>query len=342
MSSVKYSIANPMYDLTFHALFGPEGEVVNEIGGKERLISFLNSIYTQETISFVDYIEIETNSQDNKLIQFDIMCKCYNSTGNNLYDVTIQRRIDKESFDDSYLSSAQLLRYKAKQNIGIYEIPQIRVLSILPFLLDSSQPGILEGQIVYSTTKKLVNNDILWTQIQLPKLLEEGTNNQWLQLLAKGIDLNQPFLQIENTNSDSDAFDSGISILNSYTMGKKRKKVSEEAHEIFTKQMVAAYHRKQIIDELDIRSQNQRNDALISVILHFKLNQGYSSEGISNLFNIPLNYVNFVFDIAELSQNYLNYCTEKGCDPQYSEFFEEICKQFEISDKVSPENEQVF
>ena len=334
MSSANFLIANPIYDLTFNALFGPNSEVVDGIGGKERLVSFLNQIYPQNKITYVEYIEIQEKSPYYESFQFDIMCKCYDSLGFNPYDVSIQRRTNKDSFDDSYLSSAQFLRYKAKYIPGMYEMPQIRILSILNFLLDSSQPAIFCTQIVSSTTTKSVNNDILWTHIQLPKLVEEGTNNQWLQLLIKGLDF-QPFFKFENSNPCSDSFKSGISLLNSYTSGPKGEQVTEEAHQIFTQQVLIATLQKQYKDEIEIKIQNKENRMFINSIIHFIIDKKFSSEKISNILDVPIEFVNFIFDIYELSKNYFNYCTEKGCDPNYSDFFGEVLKQFEISDTLS-------
>ena len=224
--------------------------------------------------------------------------------------------------------AAQLLHNNAKNVERFYEFPQIRVLGILNFVLDSSQPGIYNVQMFDSSSTKLLNQDILWTYIQLPKLIEEGTNNnnKWLQLLSTGVN-KDIFVHFENTQSFNDNFNSGISLLNSYIHTIKHEKMLEESKAFFEEQVVQAL-KKELIEKMEINCQVERNKMYVNGVLNLKQKEGFSNEKISEILNISLDFVNFVMVIVDLSHKYLDFCAENDDQPQYQEFLEEARKLY--------------
>ena len=157
----------------------------------------------------------------------EIACKCYDSNGQYIYDVEIQKQLYPNYPDRTVLNAAQLLSQEASTIQKYPKLPKIRVISVLNQNYDDSLPGIFDAQIIIPKPENILPNIISWTYLQLPKLKEEGTKLQWLQILAAGIQNSElvPF----NTPIEGIVYKSGLTLLQSYTQPAKLKLLADEA-----------------------------------------------------------------------------------------------------------------
>ena len=335
--STEYLIANPTYDLTFKDLFGPNGMVIDGIGGKERMISFLNDIYTDEHIFDIEYMDITSETPLTKKIIFDILCKCYNFEGVNIYDVEIQRKRYPDFVNRTVLYGARLLSDNSEAGESYSDLPQVRILSLLNYVFDSSKPGIFQGQIIDPKSGEQLSKLISWTYIQLPILFKEGTDNKWLQILSAG-SVKGEFVQINPTEFNDNVYKSGISLLNSYTTPLKSQQLKSESRAISDDKRRESSIRREALEEgrEEGREEGEQigiNRNRANLILNLKVKNTYSNEQISELLDIHIDLVNLVIAIADLSQSYLDYCNENYLEPDYGTFLEEARKQFNIPDE---------
>ena len=103
------------------------------------------------------------------------MCNCFDNKGNIIFCFAIQIYKLPTFIPTIFLHSAQLLTEAIKQTD---EIPKVRILLILSHDCDSS--------LLESVTETLSSDFLTVTFKQLPKILQEGTNQKWLQILSTG------------------------------------------------------------------------------------------------------------------------------------------------------------
>ena len=56
-SSSDNLIGNPTYDITFKDPFGPNGTIIDNQSGQDRLLSFIQDLYSSDDIKFIQYME---------------------------------------------------------------------------------------------------------------------------------------------------------------------------------------------------------------------------------------------------------------------------------------------
>lgn len=310
-------IANPIYDLTFKDLFGPQGEVVNQLGPKERLISFLNSIYPEDKISDIQYIN--TINEQN----IDIACKCFDSNDKYICDIMIKRSKHKDLYDRTIMNASQLFIGHTKQGVPYNEQLRSRVLSILNFIVDENRPEIFNTYMTIEQTNQITSDIISCTYIQLPIIQKKGTDNQWLQILSTGIN-GDLFNQLNvDENSLDPACLSGIQLLQSYFSENKKEQLQfaqlSDFHEQAQEASNMSYAKQEGVDEYREQTKMILNKNIILQILNANLN-GKNPDEIAEFLLIPKQLVTMVIDVSKLAHNYIQYCNENDHVPDYETF----------------------
>lgn len=324
-----FMIANPTFDLTFKDLFGSNGSLVNDLGPKDRLISFLNSIYPDDHITYIEYINTINEQISRKKNIFDVACKCFDSKQKNVYDIEIQTQKYKAFYDRSIVYTNQLFCNNTIEGASYSNQPHARVLSILNFVIDEEQPAIFNAHMSIDNTGEKISDLISLTYIQLPILLETGTDNQWLKILSSGAN-NSEFndVEIDGANLD-DAIKSGLTLLRSYTQDGKKEKIIMAKQAYFNDLALEASEKEANLENTFLIL-NQNNTKIILNAYR----KGHNADQIADFMLIPVELVSLVIDIADLAECYLNYCSKNLKDPDYETFSKEAQNRFQ---NVTPE-----
>lgn len=324
---IQIVIANPTYDLTFKDLFGPQGEVVNQLGPKERLISFLNSIYPEDKISDIQYINTINEQNMREKTIFDIACRCFDSNEKYICDIEIQRSKNKDFYDRTVLYASQSFIGDTKQCVPYNEQPRSRVLSILNFIIDENRPEIFNAYMTIEQTNQIISDIISCTCIQLPIIQKKGTANQWLQILSTGTN-DDLFNQLNvDENSLDPACLSGLQLLKSYSSDNKKEQLKYAQLSYFHEQAQEAsnmsYAKQEGVDEYREQAKMILNKNNVLLILNAYSN-GKNPDEIAEFLLIPKQIVTMVLYVSKLAHNYIQLCNEnEDVDPDYETFSKE-------------------
>ena len=319
------TIANPFFDVTFKDLFGPQGSVVNGISSEERLLSLINEIIDDQQFTNIEFF-------DNPRNIFIITCKCWSDHSPYIYCIGFQKHLLPQNKDQFIVDGTHLVKDVADT---VSYFTHFRIISILNYVLDDTQPGIFPCKICDSTGD-ILSDFLQWKFIQLPILFEQGTNMQWLKLLSLGT-MNQNYIDVQSNDFDNSICQNALELLSSYTEGEKSEKIEIESKIISDIQD----KERSKINPLDNENQSSAiNQELTNNILDLKIKHQYSNDDISNLLGVALEFVNLVVSIAELSQSFLDYCRDNDLEPDFDVFLEEARKKYDIPDEYIKSIEQ--
>ena len=310
-------IANPTYDLTFKALFSHDGPVAERCGPRERLLSFIQELFPKDQITYIDYIET-INSNKFKTIIFDVACKCFDTNGNFVYDVEIQRSLTSDFPGRILFYAATLLYTETKK---IYEVkgksikddsykllPKVRVISILTKNINEKEQAIFNVNFMSENTHTIMSDQITLTYIQLPKIFKEGTNSSWLQILSSGV-INSSKISINKTQFTKTAYISALDLLEKYTKDKEYeallKAISEEIQESISENSIVEKVRSDTEEKYFIAYQIEKNHTELYNIVSCIRDDHHSIEATARRLFLPVAYVDF---IASISCFYFDYC----------------------------------
>ena len=315
-------ISNPTYDPNFKNLFGPNGLKIDEDGPRERLLSLLKQIYPNEIIDFVEYLETYNELANSKKNIFDISCKCkcYNDTGECIFDIEIQRILDDSYVKRTLMYATRLFHTNTIKEDSFTKFPQIRVLSFLCENLDDKKPSIIHHKIMIPNSKKVLSEAFLWTFVQLPKLLKEGTNQKWLQILSAGVPAKRQ-IQIDASEFTDGVYQSGLKLLEA---SRSRKQYQRLSNSSFDRMMVKAsmdalnYYGQQ---DSYIESVNFTNHNLIQNVLN--LAGRFPLKDIPTILSVDIEVVNFIVLTSLFWEQYLqkNYPTDDNLEEEIQNFF---------------------
>ena len=318
-------IGNPIYGPTFNAIFSVNSPTINQISGKDRLLSFLQEMFPDDEISLIEYIDTTNQNIRDKFI-FYVACKCFDQNGNIMYDVEIQRIFSstysgKTLYASLLLSNEkELIEYQPKQGEGkdkdhsVKTLPKIRILSILNKNLDGDKPAIFHTHLKTPTTQTVLIDDIALTYIQLPKILHEGTKSSWLKILSSGVNPNY-LVACDKSEINGEEELSAFEILQTFTIEKNYKQLEQA----FTDELLVALQQKaifemakitydetvkEIVEETFAKDQIDRNKDRVVSIIHML--PKYPIEEISINSQCPIEFVNFVASVASFWYEYCN------------------------------------
>ena len=325
MDSSTNLIGNPIYNLTFQDLFGPNGTVVKNQSGKERLLSFIQDLFPSDDIKFIQYLEIVSNSEIIKNT-FDIVCSCYDYKGDFIYYVAIHMQKYPFFVESTVQRAAQLLSNEIAINHNHGDLSKIRGVSILTENYGDSLPGIFNDQITIPESGNVLSQHISWMYIQLPKIQKEGINLQWLQILSAGIEKTDliPF----DTPIKGDVYESGLTVLKTYIQPKKLKQLSAEVMS-FADSTRFIYR---IVNDAMIEGRLvSKNRGIIDIVCNFVKKKKFTRQQIAEILEIDIDLINFIISIAQVYHDYLVYCEQNNeDDPNYVLLLEKISKQFKL------------
>ena len=222
-------IGNPTLEITFKDLFGPNGSKIGPFSPKERLLSFLQEIFPEDHVSKIEYLQ-STKAPNTPLTFFDIpiqsKCKCFNKKGDCIFDVEISRDPIFSFVQRTISYASYLLDSKFKQSASYSQIPQIRVLSLLYYIADVDEPSIYQGKIIDPESGEILDESLSWTFVQLPKILEEGTNKKWLQILSAGATPKE-LVSIDASKFNEGVHQSALTLLESYSSKENYPKLKD-------------------------------------------------------------------------------------------------------------------
>lgn len=187
-------IVDPSYDQIFKKLF-EEGNPFNGIEGKQRLISFLNSIIFPDIKNDPQIYEIERLSNENTimnsnalgLLRYDILCKAKCKTKyaqKNEKSINIEMQLSC----DSNLRK-RLINYAST----VYRLYNLETI-VLCLVNSKSDKDIFATSLTtlitsYQTKKKVENlNDFKIIVLNLPELIEQMNNKKEILIENKKIE----------------------------------------------------------------------------------------------------------------------------------------------------------
>lgn len=187
-------IVDPSYDQIFKKLF-EEGNPFYEIEGKQRLISFLNSIIFPDIKNDPQIYEIERLSNENTimnsnalgLLRYDILCKAKCKTKyaqKNEKSINIEMQLSC----DSNLRQ-RLINYAST----VYRLYNLETI-VLCLVNSKSDKDIFATSLItlitsYQTKKKVENlNDFKIIVLNLPELIEQMNNKKEILIENKKIE----------------------------------------------------------------------------------------------------------------------------------------------------------
>ena len=330
-------IANPTYDRCFKDLFGERGTEVEGISAKARLISFLNSLYPEDDIQDLEYLNPTSEGDTERTFMFDILCRCYDGEKNILYDVEIQRRHHPGFEDRLIMYGARVLSDRVIR--GNYtRQPKVRVIALMNFILDDSKPSVFHASVRCDEDGTLMSNILSWLYVQLPKLSEEDWgNNQWLRLLSTGGTGVDGTSNINETDYTQDEVKSSVVLLNSIAKDElqRLRSIADTIADTISinaaiQEAILEDGRQQGLEQgLELGSLRTKIDLIFK-----KLEKKQSTEQIAEALEIDIAFVETVICIADLSRDYLRYCEEKGEGADLSVFEAEAEKRFGSSKEM--------
>ena len=329
-SNTIIKIANPNYWNTFKDLFGANGSEFGRFRGKERLLSFLQELFPNDNIQYVEYINrlsevpgIETTTFD---VTFnpcdgDILCKCFDENATFIFDVGVQKRSDAHHCKRAVSHAGNLLIFHIEDDTSSIQRPKVRIVSLNLKNLDKSKPSIFDAKITEPTTKEVLTS-IIWTYIQLPKLRNEGTNNKWLQILSVGA-INKRFVEIDSSKFSGNQYKSALSLLESYRDPEKQKILKAEDFAYFKWKSILYDFYCQGKEKGAFESQLNINRNMINSIVNCMKN-GRKPKEISKRLKISDDVVNFVISIIQ----FWDYFSQLENSEINDEIFEEEIRKF--------------
>ena len=298
-------IGNPMLDITFNDLFGPNGSIIDNYGPKERLLSFLQEIYPDDNINFVEFLEIPIYS-------FPVVCKYFVGQIKEPYYLAIQIYKLPYFMEEFLLKAANYLLRRPGNNLQSNELPNTRILSILLYEIDST--------IFQYLSQAFSPNYIQLKFIQLPKIIEEGTNKKWLQILSAGA-TPKDLVLIDASKFNEEVYQSALKILESYSSDENYPKLQDclIATSKFEAELNALYDegRNQVLNEMKIKM----NHNLIRNVLN--LAGRFPIEKISEMLTVDITVVNFIVLTHLFWDQYLKkqHPTDQNLEEEIEKFF---------------------
>ena len=206
-------IGNPTLGVTFNDLFGPNGSVIDNFGPKERYVSFLQEIYPEDKITYIEYIDLQLDDHF-------LVCKCFDDKGHFISYVILYRNKLKFFNGRSLLNTADFIINQYEKDKTCNETPKVYILSIIFRDVDLSYVPIYQDSY----------DSINFTFIEIPKILEEGTNSKWLQILCTGATKTDLVL-IDGSKFQGEVYQSGLKLLESYALDKNYRKVQVSSND---------------------------------------------------------------------------------------------------------------
>ena len=297
-------IANPMYNLTFKALFCPKGPIANFYGPKERLLSFIQEIFPQDKIAYIEYIEKCDRSRF-KIISFDVECQCFDEKGNFVNNVHITRSEYIEAIITNYDEYIKDESYKSF-------LPKDRILSLLNKNINEKEQAIFNVNFISKNAQTDIDDNLTLAYIQLPKIIEEGINSSWLKILSAGATKSH-LISIDKTQFIKDAHISALVLLEAYTKDEKYKELLKEKRAVFwetiSENSIYEKAREEAKQESRTAFQIETNHDRVCSIINLIQNDDLSFERIAKIFDIPVEYVDFIVATACF---YYDYCQSKA------------------------------
>ena len=320
-SNTVIEIGNPLYDSTFNDLFGPDGSVFEFYGGKERFLSFIQDLFPSDQIYFIEYIFLSKEDPDADL--FDLACRCYDKNGNFIYDVEVQRHQFPSFIKESIFNPSGLLHHM-KQTCATYDSQHIkvRIISFYFHNIDKNKPGLFQVKKI-KQYKNLLTDHNTWTFIQLPKLLEEGTDIKWLQILSAGA-INKKLVSIDSSKFNGDAYKSGLKLLESYNESEKYKKLKAPSFysDMVKDDLLEAYN-DGYLDGITLGTIDL-NRFFLGVFFDL-FEEGTPLQEISNDLTVDTNLINVIISIGQFWDyfSHLNISepTDKIIEEEIRKFF---------------------
>ena len=137
--------------------------------------------------------------------------------------------------------------------------------------------------------------------IQLPKILKEGTDKKWLQILSAGATL-KDLVQIDASKFNKDVYQSGLEILESYTSEKNYPKLQESSNA--AARMVADFNyrynagRNFALNKIKISENSKLNEQVLHLVGRYPI------ETIAKYLQYDIQLVNFIVSTALLFEKY--------------------------------------
>ena len=172
----------------------------------------------------------------------------------------------------------------------------------------------------YNFSKFIKSDCITFTFIQLPKIIEEGTNKKWLQILSAGA-TPKDLVLIDASKFNEEVYQSALKILESYSSDENYPKLQDclIATSKFEAELNALYDegRNQVLNEMTINM----NHNLIKNVLN--LAGRFPLEEIPKMLSVDIDVVNFIVSTALFWDQYLqkNYPTDDNLEEEIQNFF---------------------
>ena len=298
-------IGNPLLEISFNDLFGPNGPIIDNYGPKERLLSFLDEIYPEVNIKYVDFLELHIHS-------FSVICKYFVYGIKDPYYLAIY--IYKLPFfmEEPLLRAVHFLALHTEYNKQSRELPSIRILSII---LHDFDPAIFQY-----LSQAFSPNYIQLKFIQLPKIIEEGTNKKWLQILSAGATPKE-LVSIDASKFNEGVHQSALTLLESYSSKENypKLKASFIAASNLEAELNARYDegRNQVLNEMIIKMNHNLIQNVLNLAGRFPLKE------IPTMLSVDIDVVNFIVSTALFWDQYLKkqYPTDENLEEEIQKFF---------------------
>ena len=244
---------DPAYDSVFKAIFG-DGNIIDEKGGKERLLNLLNSLLfpNEETKGFIDIHSISnekskiTTKQNNSgILRFDISCKAtlYNDKNEKktkIIDIEMQigkktgilSRMKNYAYDlfQTYETETILIAFMNQEQINKENSSQYKIT----YLYDSKGEVIEEEQdtdiMIINLKQEIEKNQAKQKIIVRNKELNK-VGISWLKLLGIrhwGKSIKDFYFLPKNVYFLSKELEATFKLLQSYDEGKLRRLLRKE------------------------------------------------------------------------------------------------------------------